>query len=76
MKRADIQKRINAECIKQVAIDSQMEGTRKLHDSALLLGDNSAAQVFRENLHTLLDAKLDAAAGVMVLTRQLVEASE
>lgn len=76
MKRVDIQKKINEECIRQVVLDSQMEGTRKLHDAALLLGDNGAAQVFRENMHTLLDAKLDGASSVMVLTRQLVEAPE
>jgi hypothetical protein len=76
MTRDELQKRIRAEIINQVGIETQMEGTRKFHDAAVLVGNNSLAQNYRDNLHTLLDAKLDSAASVMLLTRQLTELPE
>lgn len=76
MTRADLQKKIRAEVINQVGIETQMEGMRKFYDAAVLVGNNAAAQSYRDNLHTLLDAKLDSSASVMLLTRQMTELSE
>jgi len=76
MTRDDLQKKIRAEIINQVGIEAQMEGTRKFYDAAVLVGNNDLAQRYRDNLHTLLDAKLDSSASVMLLTRQMTELPE
>lgn len=76
MKRADLQARMREEIIRQMALEHQMEGARKMYDAALLMSDQAGAQMHRDNLHTLLDCKLDSAASVQLLVRQLAESTE
>lgn len=71
MKRADVEAKISEELVKQVAIQHQMDGLRKMYDSATLLNNQKLAQQHRDHLHACLDMQLDAAASVMLLSRQL-----
>jgi hypothetical protein len=71
MKREDIEKKMSEELVKQVAIQHQIDGLRKMHDAAVLFGNQELAQQHRDHIHASVDAQLDAAASVMLLSRQL-----
>lgn len=73
MKRADLIARLQDEVVTQVAIEHQMEGTKRLYDACVLMGDNLGSDAHRQSLHTLLDIKLDIAAAIQVLSRQLAQ---
>lgn len=71
MKREDVERRMSELMLQQVACDHQMQGLRRLHDSAVIVGNADLANQYREQLHAVLDTLLDAANSNMVLARQL-----
>lgn len=71
MNRADIERRMTELMVQQVAIEHQIQGLRRMHDSAILVNQGELATQYREQIHTAMDALLDAATSVMLLTRQL-----
>lgn len=76
MKRAEIQQRIAQTAVEMVALGQRAEGTNSMYKSACLLGDNASADKTRQQLHDLLDARLDIEATSMMLARALASASE
>lgn len=71
MKRDEIERRMTDLMVQQVAIEHQIQGLRRMHDSAVLVNQMELASQYREQIHTATDALLDAANSVMLLTRQL-----
>lgn len=64
--------RLQEEVIKQVSIQHQFEAVLKLYDAATMMNNKPLMEQHRENLHSLLDLKLDTTNTVMELTRQLI----
>jgi hypothetical protein len=51
----------------------RMDATQKIHDSAAFLGNGAECDKLRQELHELLDQRLDHNARVMQLTRRMME---
>lgn len=71
MTRNDILQKLKDDTIRQVALEHQMTGVRKMYDASVLMGDNVGAERLRTDLHTLLDMQLDIVSTTMALTRAL-----
>lgn len=71
--QAKIQQECKAASMKLAAVVMRIDATQKLFDSAAFMGLGQEADKFRQELHALLDERLDHNARVMQLTRQLME---
>lgn len=72
-KRSDILAELRDVTVKQVALTHHTEGVRKLFDAATMCQNGQLSDLYRQQLHDLLDQTLDCTCSVMVLTRQLIE---
>lgn len=73
MTREQVQAKLKEEIVKQVAMGHQMEATRKLHEAAAIMANNPLCEMYREQMHNLLDLQLDTLMSISLLTRQLVD---
>ncbi len=58
--------------MKGAAAATQFEGTMKLYEAAVVMQDKANIERYRDELHSLLDMRLDAVQDVGLLTRQQI----
>lgn len=76
MKRDELLARLHEAVVRQVALDHQMEGIKRLYDACVLMADNPGADTHRQSLHTILDMKLDVASSIQVISKILAGSTE
>lgn len=76
MIRTEIMAKLRKEQIELIALMSRWEGTKKLYEGACVMGANDAADVFRQQLHDILDRQLDLTATSTALSKLYAEAPE
>lgn len=59
--------------LKLSELTMKIEATTQLHNTSAFAGDGSQADLYRQELHALLDAKLDGFARIMQLARELMQ---
>lgn len=74
MTKDDANGRLAENALDSIALAYQVEGMQKLYDSAALRGDTVTADNLRQQLHDLLDRKLDLRSVNMLLIRALANA--
>lgn len=72
MQRSEVEQKLRDALVKQVAIQHQMDGLRKLHDAAMVMGNNLLVATYRQQMHDLLDLQLDTQSEICSLTRNIV----
>jgi len=70
--RSNIEQKLRDALVKQVAVQHQMDGLRKLHDAAMVMDNRSLVAVYRQQMHDLLDLQLDTQSEICSLTRNIV----
>lgn len=75
MNHAQLLELIRDETIKQVSIQHQFEATLKLYDAACMVHNRTLLEQYRDQLHSLLDLKLDTTNSIMELTRRMIRTS-
>lgn len=76
MNQSQLTGMLREETIKQVSIQHQFEAIIKLHEAATMMSNKTLMEQYREQLHSLLDLKLDTANTIAALTRQLIRGLE
>lgn len=66
-----IEEHIRSSSFERVALDYQIEGVTKLFESAAVQGNNTMMEQFRQQLHELMDRKLDVIAAQSSLVRTM-----
>jgi hypothetical protein len=72
---AQVNEKLQQELIKQVSIQHQFDAIMKLYEAATMMNNTVLMEQYREQLHSLLDIKLDTCNAIMELTRQLIKAT-
>jgi hypothetical protein len=72
-KTEELQQQQRVATVKLTGATIQMEATAKLYDASTFIGDNVEADKLRQQLHALLDAKLDHSARIMQLARDIMQ---
>lgn len=68
----DLNARMQEATIKQIAVQHQTEAIIKLYEAATMMNNTVLMEQYRDQLHTLLDVKLDTVNDIMELSRQLI----
>lgn len=76
MKRADIQKRIQQLGVERLAREMLITGVFSLYEHAVIVGDVPKQDLYRQQIHDLMDAKLDSLGASAMLLKALVQAEE
>lgn len=74
MNREQLNKTIKDEIIKQASMQHQFDAVMKLYDAASMMPNPQLMEQQRNNLHALLDERLDLQGSIMELTRRLIRA--
>ena len=72
MTPAQLNERYREELVKQLSVGHQIDATVKLYEAAAMMNNKVLMEQYREQLHNLVDVKLDTTNSLMELTRQMV----
>jgi hypothetical protein len=67
--------KLQEELIRQAAVHHQYEALVKLYEAAAMMNNTVLMEQYREQLHNLLDLKLDSCNSISELTRQLIRSA-
>jgi len=73
MTKDQINEQLHDTMTRQLACGHQTEALTKLFEAAALIGNKDLMNKYREELHNLLDIKLDNCNSIMILTKKLVQ---
>lgn len=68
----ELNQRMQEATIKQIAVSHQSDAIVKLYEAAAMMNNTVLMEQHRDNLHSLLDLKLDTVNEIMELSRQLI----
>jgi DNA-directed RNA polymerase sigma subunit (sigma70/sigma32) len=68
----ELNQKMQEATIKQIAVSHQSEAIAKLYEAATMMNNGPLMEQYRDQLHTLLDVKLDTVNEIMELSRQLI----
>ncbi len=66
---------LREETIKGVSIQHQFDALVKLYEAAAIIPNNLLMEQYRDQLHSLLDLRLDTANTIYEITRRMVNES-
>lgn len=71
--REAILQQLRDDQIKLISIEHQKDGIVKLFDAAAVMANGALAELYRQQLHDLLDIQLDTKISTFSLTRKLLD---
>lgn len=72
MTLAQLNEKYREEMVKQISVGHQFDATVKLYDAAAMMNNAVLMEQYREQLHSLLDVKLDTTNSLMQLTQRII----
>ena len=68
----ELNAKIQEATIKQIAVQHQFDAILKLYEAATMMDSRPLMEQYRDQLHSLLDLKLDTVNEIMTFSRQLI----